>query len=142
MKLSYRASNYSGMTLIEMAIVILIIISLVTILLIGAKAWKSSADRVGCIMNIRNFQQALRSYQYMNDVQPEPTEYQRGGQFPRNKIVGTGSFFEKEPKCPAGGIYNIPPIDGVIVTPRIGEVYLQCSLAFNERHFIDNSRGW
>ena len=50
----------SGMTLLELTVVILVLLSLISILFIGARAWKKGSDRAGCIMNIRNVQQAVR----------------------------------------------------------------------------------
>ena len=50
----------AGMTLLELTVVILVLLSLISILFIGARAWKKGADRAGCILNIRNVQQAVR----------------------------------------------------------------------------------
>ena len=55
----------SGMTLLELTVVILVLLSLISILFIGARAWKKGSDRAGCIMNIRNVQQGMRSFQNM-----------------------------------------------------------------------------
>ena len=58
----------SGMTLIELTVVILVLLSLISILFVGARAWKRGSDRAGCIMNIRNVQQGMRSYVNMNNL--------------------------------------------------------------------------
>ena len=47
-----------GMTLLELTVVILVLLSLISILFIGARAWKKGSDRAGCIMQIRNVQLA------------------------------------------------------------------------------------
>lgn len=51
-----------GMTLLELTVVILVLLSLITILFIGARAWKKGSDRSANILNIRNVQQAVRSH--------------------------------------------------------------------------------
>ncbi len=53
----------SGMTLLELTVVILVLLSLISILFVGARAWKKGSDRSANIMNIRNAQQALRGHQ-------------------------------------------------------------------------------
>ena len=43
----------SGMTLLELTVVILVLLSLISILFIGARAWKKGSDRSANIMNVR-----------------------------------------------------------------------------------------
>ncbi len=64
MKLTQMPSikRKTGMTLLELTVVILVLLSLISILFIGARAWKKGSDRAGCILNIRNTQQAVRGY--------------------------------------------------------------------------------
>ena len=52
----------SGMTLLELTVVILVLLSLISILFIGARAWKKGSDRAANILNIRNAQQAVRGH--------------------------------------------------------------------------------
>jgi type II secretory pathway pseudopilin PulG len=56
------------MTLLEMTVVILVLLSFTTILFIGAKAWKKGADRSANIMNLRNVQLAVRGHASTNDI--------------------------------------------------------------------------
>ena len=56
------------MTLIELTVVILVLLSLISILFIGAKAWKVGSDRAANVMNLRNVQQAVRGHAAMNDI--------------------------------------------------------------------------
>ncbi|MGC4017627.1 MAG: prepilin-type N-terminal cleavage/methylation domain-containing protein [Luteolibacter sp.] len=58
MKTNTIVKNKKGMTLLELTVVILVLLSLISILFIGAKAWKKGSDRAGCIMNIRNLHRA------------------------------------------------------------------------------------
>ena len=58
----------SGMTLLELTVVILVLLSLISILFIGARAWKKGSDRSANIMNIRNTQQAIRGHQNLKEL--------------------------------------------------------------------------
>ena len=58
----------TGMTLLELTVVILVLLSLITILFIGARAWKKGSDRSANIMNLRNCQQAMRGHQNMHEL--------------------------------------------------------------------------
>jgi len=58
----------SGMTLLELTVVILVLLSLISILFIGARAWKKGSDRSANIMNLRNTQQAMRGHANMNQL--------------------------------------------------------------------------
>ena len=44
----------AGMTLLELTVVILVLLSLITILFIGARAWKKGSDRSTNLINLRN----------------------------------------------------------------------------------------
>jgi type II secretory pathway pseudopilin PulG len=56
------------MTLLELTVVILVLLSLISILFVGARAWKKGSDRSANIMNLRNTQQAMRGHQNMNQL--------------------------------------------------------------------------
>ena len=70
MKLNNTLTNKSksGMTLLELTVVILVLLSLISILFVGARAWKKGSDRSANIMNIRNCQQAMRGQQNMKSL--------------------------------------------------------------------------
>ncbi len=91
MKLSPTKSlkRKSGMTLLELTVVILVLLSLISILFVGARAWKKGSDRAGCIINIRNTQQACRGFENMNP----------GVTYVAGDIFGSTAFL-KFPKCP------------------------------------------
>jgi prepilin-type N-terminal cleavage/methylation domain-containing protein len=58
----------SGMTLLELTVVILVLLSLISILFVGARAWKRGSDRSANIMNLRNTQQAMRGHQNTREI--------------------------------------------------------------------------
>ncbi|MDF1714657.1 MAG: type II secretion system protein [Akkermansiaceae bacterium] len=67
-KASRSHTRPKGLTLIELTVVILVLLALITVLFIGGRAWKKGSDRAGCILNIRNAQQAVRSYQNLRGL--------------------------------------------------------------------------
>ena len=110
----------AGMTLLELTVVILVLLSLISILFIGARAWKAGSDRAGCIIQIRNVQQGVRSYANMNGLNPG------GAGAWQAKVVGAGMFVEKTPVCPAAGTYTMAADTAI---PAVGTLAMTCSLA-------------
>ena len=89
----------SGMTLLELTVVILVLLSLISILFIGARAWKKGSDRSANIMNIRNTQQAMRGEQNM-------------------KALAVGADFT-ETQLKSYMNMPAPPADGITYTPTL-----------------------
>ena len=128
----------SGMTLLELTVVILVLLSLISILFIGARAWKRGSDRAGCILNIRNMQQAVRSYGNMNGINPGTavaTITLTAGE--TNPIIGPGKFMENRPNCPGGGTYTL-----AASVPAVGTVAMTCGLATTLDHAPTNTEDW
>jgi len=122
MKLTHTTKRAKkGMTLLELTVVILVLLSLISILFIGARAWKRGSDKAGCIMNIRNAQQAVRSYANMNAK--NPTEAVTGL---KGIIVATGSFMETEPTCPGDDAAYTGWSDTI---PDVGTLWVTCGNA-------------
>ena len=112
----------SGMTLLELTVVILVLLSLISILFIGARAWKKGSDRAGCILNIRNVQQAVRGHANMREMAIGDALVAA------TSVYGTSGYL-KTPACPALGVYTT-----LAVVPAIGTLYLTCGLAVTEEH--------
>ena len=127
MKLTQTPSTKrkTGMTLLELTVVILVLLSLIAILFVGARAWKKGSDRAGCILNIRNVQQAVRGHQNMNNLAA-------GDALPRATIYSDtiNAAYLKTPRCPGGGVYT----ETTVLVPAIGTLYLPCSLAGSDVH--------
>jgi len=141
MKLNTRnTKRASGMTLLELTVVILVLLSLISILFIGARAWKKGADRAGCILNIRNVQQAARSFANMNGFNPGDSITSVAATFDA-ALVGSGLFVENDPTCPGGGTYS-----GLTATavPAVGTVLLTCnwSSGSSPSHAPSNTADW
>lgn len=141
MKLTQKHNNKaikSGMTLLELTVVILVLLSLIAILFIGARAWKRGSDRAGCIMNIRNVQQAARGHMNMmntpNTVPPTTDIYSAAAvaAVAADPVAGTPAVaasaavegYLPAPSCPAGGTYSYST-----ASAAPGAVFLSCSLA-------------
>ena len=122
-----------GMTLLELTVVILVLLSLISILFIGARAWKRGSDRAGCIMQIRNVQQAVRSFSNLNG-------HNAGGTVSglQAQIIGAGRFVEKTPVCPGSGSYSYLG-DSI---PNVGTLYVTCSLSASEAHMPASFQDW
>ncbi|MBK1882603.1 type II secretion system protein [Luteolibacter pohnpeiensis] len=144
MKLTQNTKRTAGLTLLELTVVILVLLSLIGILFFGAKAWKRGADRAASILVIRNTQQAVRSYSNMYGVDPGATV----ADLP-DKLFGTGKFVASNPTDvttpeddastpdidesatatetghPAGVDYKFAYVDGANNVPDIGALYIQ-----------------
>lgn len=123
----------SGMTLLELTVVILVMLSLVAILFIGAQAWKRGSDRTLCIMNLQNVQKGVRGYMNVYGYKPGETVPDL-----QSKIVGLGRFVEVEPACPRDGSYSYAGNQ----IPAVGVLYMTCSLAAEDNHQPANYVDW
>lgn len=120
-----------GMTLLELTVVILVLLSLISILFIGARAWKKGSDRAASILQIRNVQQAVRSFSNMNGKNPGDTIAAVVGP-PAivaldAEIFGAGKFIENDPrgtgKHPAGGTFVFSTAAPTVI-PVVGALYM------------------
>lgn len=134
MKLTQNTKKNKGMTLLELTVVILVLLSLISVLFIGARAWKKGADRAGCILNIRNVQQAVRSHANMTDLNATDALLIA-------TITGTGNFIEVAPVCPNdGAVYGYGTVVG-----DIGVLYAACGNAdavIKATHIPTTFTGW
>ena len=125
----------SGMTLLELTVVILVLLSLIAILFVGAQAWKKGTDRAGCILNIRNVQQAVRGHQNLFNLA-------EGAALPRATIYSAtaDTAYLKTPVCPGSGTYD----ETIVTVPTVGTLYLPCSKASvaNGNHVPTNYSEW
>jgi type II secretory pathway pseudopilin PulG len=137
MKLTSRIKRKSGMTLLELTVVILVLLSLIVILFVGARAWKKGSDRAGCILNIRNVQQAMRGHANMNNIAV-------GAALTVATIYSDdGTAYLKTPKCPSAlpadtGGYTAP----TAVVPTFGTLWLVCKTADAATHVPTGYSDW
>jgi type II secretory pathway pseudopilin PulG len=129
----------SGMTLLELTVVVIVLLALISIMFVGAKAWKRGSDRTSCLLTLRNFQVATRSYQNLHGyrfgdrltansgAESIPAElYAKGfiGRMMFDQAAGAEN-------CPGGGAYSTEEPDQF---PAPGEMFLKCSLGTSEEH--------
>lgn len=109
------ASQRRGITLLELTVVILVMLTLIGILFIGTTAWKRGADRSNNIMNLRNAQQAMRCH---SNVRGIPID----GSVPQSEIFGPNGYL-KFPAQVATVTYSVP----IQQARPYGTLYLQAS---------------
>ena len=129
----------SGMTLIELTVVILVLLSLISILFVGARAWKRGSDRSASIMMIRNVQQAVRSFQNINNLNPGDS-----GKVALTDIFGADKFIAKDPTAsshPAGGDHKYA-ITAPTDIPALGTLYLTVTGTDAAFYMPDDKTGW
>ena len=104
----------AGMTLLELTVVILVLLSLISILFIGARAWKKGSDRAANILNIRNVQQAVRAHANVKALAESAA-------LASTDIVGTGKYLNSV-TAPNSDITYTGNFAAIV--PPIGTLYL------------------
>jgi prepilin-type N-terminal cleavage/methylation domain-containing protein len=142
-----RSSKRNGFSLLELTVVIAVILSLTTVLILGARAWKNGADRTGCLLTIRNVQTSVRSYQNLYGYNAGGMPYAEGGtqdigahMFAKGYI--SGKIYDEVQgisTCAGGGSYSRQHAD---VFPPTGQLYIECSLSSQEDHALSPGPEW
>ena len=115
---THNMKRNAGMTLLELTVVILVLLSLISILFVGARAWKKGSDRSANILNVRNVQQAVRGHQNTRG-------YTTADTVTLTDIFGTSGYL-KQPTPPITGVTyafgtNYPAVGTLFITnPDIG----------------------
>lgn len=117
-----------------MTVVILVLLTLITVLFIGAKAYKDAANRSACIMNIRNVQQAVRSDQNLKAGSPSSS-----GLVESEIYDLTGTKYLPSPECPSGGVYDFQAETSY---PAVGVLAMVCDKEASDNHVPANVNGW
>ena len=114
-KTNNKWARQHGTTLIELSVVIAVILLLVGVLFIGVQAWRNSANKAACLVNISSIQKAARGYQNAHLLNPTDS-------LPHASLV-TDQYFTTLPKCPVStNTYAF-----IDVVPDIGKAYASCS---------------
>lgn len=132
-----RRHGASGMTLLELTVVILVLMTLITVLFFGAQAWKRGSDRALCIIHIHNVQKGMRSYSNLYGFSPSSNAPNL-----QSQIIGLGRFIETTPTCPGGGTYTFGQTYGVDTVPPMGTLYMECSLSSSFQHLPNVTPDW
>ena len=105
-------------------------LSVIPILFVGARAWKKGSDRAACILTQRNIQQAARSYQNMNNLQP-------GAPLDMKAVLAGLQMETLTMTCPAGGTFTISQ-----TIPPVGTLVATCSHAVDMGHAPTSHSDW
>ena len=134
-----------GVTLIELTVVILVLLTLIGVLFIGANIYKKGADRAACILNIRNIHQAVRANQNMLDIDVGTAINYAQDIYTAAGANAADENFLTEPDCPFDqGAYVDGP--GAGNYPVVGDVAVICSTngmnTGTGDHFPQDTAGW
>ena len=141
MKMNKTATKLKpGMTLIEITVVILVLLTLIAVLFIGANIYKKGANRAACILNIRNIHQAVRADQNLN-------KKNTSDELVRTVIMGDSeAYIENEPTCPAdGGAYGLVdtyPLTGVVAATCTNSGAAGTSGVTDHLPDVNDTQGW
>jgi len=135
-----------GLTLIELTVVIVVLLSLVGVLFIGTRAWREGSNKATCIVNQRNFQQAVRSYANLNGLT-------QGTAVTDDDIIGAGFISGTASNsttstpasfditCPLDGDAYAEGPDGAAV-PGTGVLWKVCANASSDDHVPTSYDTW
>jgi prepilin-type N-terminal cleavage/methylation domain-containing protein len=125
-KSNNKWARQRGTTLIELSVVIAIILLLVGVLFIGVQAWRNSANKAACLVNISSIQKAARGYQNAHLLNPTDA-------LPHASLVAD-QYFTTLPTCPVST--NTYAFTDAV--PDIGAAYAACSDANHAPAKLDN----
>ncbi|MBB5035996.1 type II secretion system protein [Prosthecobacter dejongeii] len=114
---SRRLAHRSGMTLIEISLVIALLLGLIAVVFLGIGSYRQGADKAKCKMQLAAVQKAVRSGANMQNLAALAT-------LAEASVFGAGQLMENEPVCPSGGDYTW---QGTV--PAVGVPYGNCDFA-------------
>ncbi|NNC90474.1 MAG: hypothetical protein HKN82_18615 [Akkermansiaceae bacterium] len=134
-----RGAGHRGMALVELAVMIGILMSLVSLLFVGVRAWKHGVDRADCVSNIRNVQLAVRGYANTNDLEPGADLAAASPPVDLGaELFGVAGMMDRRPDCPGEGVYTL----GGDIVPPLGTLYMTCSESEGRGHFPADAADW
>lgn len=142
-----RVVRHRGLTMLELTVVIAVLLSLVSILFIGSRAWKRGSDRAGCVLIQHSVQMATRSYQNLYGYNYGGHPYAENGTQDIARLLFDKGYIEQKlydqvsgvTKCPSGGTYLCPVPD---IFPEVGQLYIACSLSGSQAHLPNSHTDW
>ncbi len=140
-----KLRGLKGVTLIELTVVIVVLLALVSILFLGARAWIRGSQKAQCVLIQRNVQQGLRSYQNINRLDTPIAGGPAGTAVIPDNLRAAGFLSTTEVGPPAarvnavihpGNTTNLDqPNDGLYTyvlgaaVPPAGTMYIRCTSA-------------
>jgi len=113
-KTNNKWARERGTTLIELSVVIAVILLLVGVLFIGVTAWRNSANKAACLVNLSSIQKAGRGYQNAHLLNV-------GDAFASTDLQTDKYFGATLPTCPVAAnkytwVTTIPDVDTPFAT--------------------------
>ena len=128
-----------GLSLLELTIIILVLMSFISLMFVGVRAWKHGSDRAACIINIRQVQLAVRSYANTEGLQEDTdTSLLSPPVNLAEALFGPDKYIVRHPTCPGEGLYHL---GGNEIPPR-GILYMTCTTALKDGHVPDDFASW
>lgn len=93
-----RLRRASGMTLIEISLVIALLLGLIAVVFMGIGSYRKGADKAKCKIQLAQVQKAIRAYSNFQNLSI-------GGVLATTDAFGSGKALENQPTCPSGGAY-------------------------------------
>lgn len=123
--------NRSGMTLIEISLVIALLLGLIAVVFLGIGSYRQGADKAKCKMQLAAVQKAVRAGANFQSLDI-------GGALVDTDVFGAGLMMNAEPVCPSGGTYT-----WLAVVPAIGTPYGTCGYtATGVTHALGTTADW
>ena len=120
-----------GLTALEILVILAVVIGGLFTAWLAAEKWKHGKDRNHCLMNIRNAQTAMRSYQGLNQLSMgDKLDW-------KDLYLGPGRMMHYMPVCPGGGTCHFANH-----VTAVGIAYMTCSLATSHDHQPPSTKGW
>src|SRR5688500_4671011 len=116
--LQYRSRRLSasGMTLIEISLVIALLLGLIAVVFLGIGSYRKGSDKAKCKMQLAAAQKAVRAQaNFLNLNIGDPF-------VSTTDAFGSGKALENEPVCPTGTTYTW----GAVIPP-VGSSYGTCA---------------
>lgn len=113
-----KRTRHSGMTLIEISLVIALLLGLIAVVFLGIGSYRQGADKAKCKMQLAAVQKAVRSGANMQNLTVNDPLVAA------TSVFGPGLLMESAPICPSGGAYTWT--DDV---PAVGTPFGNCDYA-------------
>lgn len=134
-----NSTDQKGVTIIELTVVIAFLLTLTSILFLGAQYYKNAAERSSCIANLATIQKSVRSYQNFEGLTA-------GAPLTKSALIGVGKPMETELTCPSNkGGYTIAstiPSGSGVVAQCVEYDAVNGSVDSSKAHTPSNANGW
>jgi len=111
-------SSRSGVTLIELTVVIIVLLTLISVMFFVGTAYIKASNRTACLVNQEHLQKAVRGYQSLNQLQ-EASDF-KWSELKTDGYLGDALIME----CPVDSVKYVSSDDGLV--PALGVRVAPC----------------